>query len=205
MVDAYTGYNKVTTVEGRKRAGCMAHARRKFFEASRGLPEAEIAMNLIRAIYVVEHEARERGIVGTAEHLALRRTRSRPILAQLFRWLRQQRGRHLPKGPLGKAIGYALNNHRALTRFTTDARLPPDNNRSEAALRIVALGRKNYLFVGNEDAGINIAGLYSLVATCAAHGKNPLEYLTDVLIRISSHPQSRIDELLPDRWQPAAT
>ena len=106
---------------------------------------------------------------------------------------------HVPK-----AIGYALNNHRALTRFTTDPRLPPDNNRSEAALRIVALGRKNYLFVGNEDAGINIAGLYSLVATCAAHGKNPLEYLTDVLIRISSHPQSRIDELLPDRWQPAA-
>ena len=205
VVDAYTGYNKVTTVEGRKRAGCMAHARRKFFEASRGLPEAEIALNLIRDLYVVEHEARERGIVGTAEHLALRQTRSRPILAHLFRWLRQQRGRHLPKGPMGKAIGYALRNHRALTRFTTDPRLPPDNNRSEAALRIVALGRKNYLFVGNEDAGTNIAGLYSLVATCAAHGKNPLEYLTDVLIRISSHPQSRIDELLPDRWQPAAT
>ena len=102
VVDAYTGYNKVTKVDGRKRAGCMAHARRKFFEASRGLPEAEIALNLIRDIYVVEHEARERGIVGTAEHLALRRTRSRSILAQLFRWLRQQRGRHLPKGPMGK-------------------------------------------------------------------------------------------------------
>ncbi len=58
--------------------------------------------------------------------------------------------------------------------------------------------------VGNEDAGDNIAGLYSLIATCKAHGKNPLEYLTDVLTRIGSHPQSKIDELLPDRWQPDA-
>jgi transposase len=204
VVDAYTGYNKVTKVDGRKRAGCMAHARRKFFEALRGVPEAEIALSLIRDLYVVEHEARERDIVGTAEHLVLRQTRSRPILAELFRWLRQQRGRHLPKGPMGKAIGYALRNHRALTRFTCDPRLPPDNNRSEAALRIIALGRKNFLFVGNEDAGVNIAGLYSLVATCVANGKNPLEYLTDVLTRISSHPQSRIDELMPDRWQPVA-
>ena len=204
VVDAYTGYNKVTQVDGRTRAGCLAHVRRKFFEASRGVPEAEIALDLIRAIYVVEHEARERGIAGSAEHLALRQARTRPLLAQLFRWLRQQRGRHLPKGPMGKAIGYALRNHRALTRFTCDPRLPPDNNRSEAALRVIALGRKNFLFVGNEDAGVNIAGLYSLVATCVAHGKNPLEYLTDVLVRISSHPQSRIDELLPDRWQPAS-
>jgi transposase len=204
VVDAYTGYNKVTTIDGRKRAGCMAHARRKLFEAARGVPEAQIALDLIRDIYVVEHEARERDIVGTDEHLALRRTRSRPILAQLFRWLRQQRERHLPKGPMGKAISYALRNYRALTRFTCDPRLPPDNNRSESALRIIALGRKNFLFVGNEDAGVNIAGLYSLVATCVANGKNPLEYLTDVLVRISSHPQSQIDELMPDRWQPAA-
>ena len=68
-----------------------------------------------------------------------------------------------------------------------------------------ALGRKNFLFVGNEDAGDNIAGLYSLVATCEAHGKNPLEYLTDVLGRLGSHPQSRIDELLPALWKPAAS
>jgi len=77
-----------------------------------------------------------------------------------------------------------------------------DNNRSEAALRVVALGRKNFLFIGNDEAGENIAGLYSLVATCIAHGKNPVEYLTDVMVRINTHPQSRIDELLPDLWQP---
>jgi transposase len=77
------------------------------------------------------------------------------------------------------------------------------NNRSEAALRVVALGRKNFLFVGNEDAGDNIAGLYSLVATCEANDVNPIEYLQDVLLRISTHPADRIDELLPDRWSPA--
>jgi transposase len=81
--------------------------------------------------------------------------------------------------------------------------VPLDNNRSEAALRVVALGRKNFLFVGNEDAGDNIAGLYSLVATCEANGVNPIEYLRDVLLRISTHPADRIDELLPDRWNPA--
>jgi transposase len=203
LVDAYTGYNKVTVADGRTRAGCLAHVRRKFFEAREGVPEAQTALDLIRDIYVVEHDAKQQDIAGTDKHLALRRTRTRPLMAQLFRLLRTQRRQHPPKSPMGRAIRYALHNHRALTRFTRDARIPPDNNRSESALRIVALGRKNFLFVGHEDAGDNIAGLYSLVATCAAHGKNPLAYLTDVLTRIGSHPNSRIDELLPDRWQPA--
>ncbi|MGZ6674026.1 MAG: IS66 family transposase [Solirubrobacteraceae bacterium] len=204
LVDAYTGYNKVTAPDGRTRAGCLAHARRKLFEAKDAAPEAQTALDLIRDIYVVEHNAKAQDIVGTDAHLALRQTRTRPLLAQLFRLLRGQRDRHPPKSPMGKAVRYALNNHRALTRFTCNPRIPPDNNRSEAALRVVALGRKNFLFVGSEDAGDNIAGLYSLVATCEAHGKNPLAYLTDVLTRIGSHPKIRLDELLPDRWQPAA-
>ena len=202
LVDAYTGYNKVTDAQGRTRAGCLAHVRRKFFEAKEAAPEAQTALSILRDIYVVEHEAKEQRLVGTDKHLELRQTRTRPLLAKLFRLSRAERGRHPPKSPMGKAVRYALNNHRALTRFTRDPRLPPDNNRSEAALRVVALGRKNFLFVGNEDAGDNIAGLYSLVATCEAHGKNPLEYLTDVLTRISSHRHDRLDELLPDRWQP---
>ena len=204
VVDAYTGYNKVTVAEGRTRAGCLAHVRRKFFDAREASPAARTALEIIRDIYVVEHEVKAGELVGSDEHLTQRRTRTRPLLARLFRMLRKERGRHGPKTPMGKAVHYALKNHRALTRFTGDPRIPPDNNRSEAALRIVALGRKNFLFVGNEDAGDNIAGLYSLVATCEAHGKNPLEYLTDVLGRIGTHPQRRIDELLPDVWKPAA-
>jgi transposase len=102
-----------------------------------------------------------------------------------------------------RTIRYALRQWPELTVFLDDPNVPPDNNRSEAALRVVALGRKNFLFVGNEDAGDNIAGLYSLVATCEANDVNPIDYLRDVLLRISTHPADRIDELLPDRWNPA--
>jgi hypothetical protein len=91
------------------------------------------------------------------------------------------------------------NNWTELTRFLHDARIPPDNNRSEAALRIAALWRKNFLFVGNEQAGKNIAGVYALVATCESNGVNPVEYLRDVLLRISK-PGTAFDDLLPHRW-----
>lgn len=80
-------------------------------------------------------------------------------------------------------------------------RLPLDNNRSESALRKAALGRKNFLFVGHEVAGENLAGLYALVATCEANQVNPEEYLADVLLRVQTHPNSRIGELLPHEWK----
>ena len=73
---------------------------------------------------------------------------------------------------------------------------------SERLLRAIAIGRKNYLWVGNNGAGHNLAVLQSLVSSCQINGVDPQAYLCDVLIRIQSHPQSRIDELLPNRWQP---
>ncbi len=82
--------------------------------------------------------------------------------------------------------------------FLRDPRVPPDNNRSEAALRRVAMGRKVFLFAGHQEAGENLAGLYSLVASCELNGINPIEYLGDVLLRVDRHPATRIDELLPD-------
>jgi transposase len=103
---------------------------------------------------------------------------------------------------MGEAIKYAINQWDALTLFLSDPHLPVDNNASEAALRICALGRKNFLFVGNDGAGENLAGLYSLIATCEVNGVNPLEYLADVLLRVQTHPASRIDELLPHNWAP---
>lgn len=124
-------------------------------------------------------------------------------MSKLKSWLEARQGLHPPKSKLGIAIRYALRQWSELTVFLDDASVPPDNNRSEAALRVVALGRKNFLFVGHEDAGDNIAGLYSLVATCEANGVNPIEYLRDVLLRISTHPANRIDDLLPDCWKAA--
>jgi transposase len=98
------------------------------------------------------------------------------------------------------AIRYTLNLWDAMIHFVDDAKIPLDNNPAEAALRRVALGRKNFLFVGHDEAGDNRAGLYSLVATCEANGVNPLEYLADVLIRVNTHPNKQIDELPPHLW-----
>lgn len=203
VVDAYTGYNQVTDVGGRVRAGCLAHVRRKFFDAKSSAPaEAERALALILDIYRVEHEALALGIVRAPEHLALRQTRSSAALGAFATWLNDEQHKHPPKGPLGMAIQYAINQWLPLTRFLDDAAIPFDNNRSEGALRIVALGRKNFMTVGDEVLGENLAVLYSLVATCQANGRDPIAYLADVLIRIDSHPASDIDALLPHVWKP---
>lgn len=204
VVDGYTGYNTVINVDGRERAGCHAHLRRYFFEAlPTATTEARRALDFILELYRVEHLAREAGIVGTAEHLELRRTKSAALRDAFKSWINRMRRRTPPKSPLGEALRYATNQWQYLGRFLDDARIPLDNNESEAALRRVALGRKNFLFVGNDAAGENLAGLYSLVATCEANNVNPLEYFPDVLERINTHPASRIDELLPHRWRPA--
>ena len=109
-----------------------------------------------------------------------------------------------PKSPLGTAIRYTLAQWSELGVFLEDARVPLDNNASERALRRIALGRKNYLFVGDVDSGKSLAGLYSLVATCESRGINPFEYLLDVLGRVQDHPANAIDELLPGAWAAAA-
>jgi transposase len=203
LVDGYQGYNGVTLPGGRERAGCLAHTRRKFFDARSTAPAAaEEAMRLILEPYRIERHAAEAGILGTPEHLALRREQSRPAMDALHAWLVAEQPKHLPSGPMGKAISYALNQWDALTLFTTDAAIPLDNNASERALRICALGRKNFLFVGHDVAGENLATLYSLISTCEVNGVNPVQYLADVLIRVQSHPASKIDELLPHRWKP---
>jgi transposase len=206
LVDGYTGYNKVTLPGGRERAGCLAHLRRKFFDASGAAPDlARKAMDLILDVYRVERMAMDDGQYGTPEHLKRRKDHAEPSMIELKLLLDQEKDKHPPKGPMGEAIHYALAQWNALNLFLTDARLPVDNNISERALRAAALGRKNYLFVGHDAAGENLAGLYALVATCTANGVNPTAYLADVLIRVQTHPASRIDEILPHNWKPPAT
>lgn len=202
VVDAYSGYNDVVGVDGRKRVGCHAHLRRYFFEAKDAAPEPSYkALDFILGLYRVEHDARARGILGMPEHLELRRTRSAAIRTAMRAWLEAERAKHAPRSLMGIAIRYALNQWDALGIFLENPNIPLDNNESESALRRVALGRKNFLFVGNETAGENLAGLYSLVATCEANNINPVEYLTDVLGKVNDHPNSRLDELLPHLWR----
>lgn len=203
VVDAYTGYNRVTDVDGRERASCLAHCRRRFFEALETAPaEARHALDLILEVYRVEHEAKLRGVVRGPAHLALRQSRGRAAMDTFLAWVESQKDQHPPKSPLGQAVSYTLNRGATLIKFLDDARIPVDNNASERALRVVALGRKNFLFVHDPEKGENLAGLYSLVATCEAHGVDPIDYLRDVILRVDVHPAARIDDLLPQNWRP---
>jgi transposase len=206
VCDGYTGYNQVEDPRRRVRGGCMCHARRKVYEARTHAPtEADHIIKEMRKLFRVEHEARVLGIIGTAEHHQLRHERSRPVLDKLFEWLIHTQGSVLPKSPMGIAIQYMLNQRIRLELFLSDPRVPLHNNASENRLRVVALGRKNYLFFAHPRAGRNIAGLYSLVGSCIANNIEPTAYLTDVLTCVrDASTAEELDALLPDRWVPGA-
>ena len=199
-VDQHSGYNAVSAPGSRIRGGCLAHARRRIFEA-RALPETQEPLAWIRDLYLIERRAKKNDILHSPEHLALRKRESRPLFAKLLVWARKHRRLTEPRSLLGRAAGYIVRHFRDLGRFLRQAELRLDNNRAEAALRPVALGRKNYLFVGSEEAGKHIAALYTLVATCELHKVDPHEYITDVLRRVQSHPAAEVAELLPYRWK----
>ena len=131
---------------------------------------------------------------------AERLQRSHDIVDAIDTWVDAREGKFGPKTKVGKALTYAKNHRKALRRFLADPKLPLDNNIAERALRIFALGRKNFLFAGHDDAAQNIAVLQSIVSTCALHGVNPYDYIRDVLIRIQTHPAAELDAIMPWRW-----
>ncbi len=197
VTDGYSGYNDVVGEGKRTRVGCWAHSRRKFFEALSSAPEAKEVLDLIVKLYRVEHDAAENGILGTPAHEVLREERSRIIVDAIDSWVDQRRDATPPKSPLGVALTYARNQRKALREFINNPKLPLDNNASERALRIIATGRKNFLFVGHEEGGHNLAILQTLCSTCLLHGINPYEYIRDIAVRVRFHPNSKLDELLP--------
>jgi transposase len=201
QADAYSAYDRLYADGTIVEVGCWMHARRKFFEAKTSDPlRAHQAMAWIRELYDVEKEAKKKGL-DDIQRLALRQEQSRPILETIKEWLGKEVEQVLPKSPIAEAIGYALNHWKALERYLEAGFLEIDNGASERGLRPVALGRNNWLFVGSEAGGKTAAILMSLCTTCKREGIDPLAYLRDVLERISTHPASRIAELLPDQWR----
>jgi transposase len=199
QADAYSAYDRLFAGGSIVELGCWAHARRKFYEARTSDPaRAHVAMAYIKRLYEVEDRAED---LDDAARLALRAAHSRPILDQFEGWLKGPHPGVLPKSPIGEAIGYATNHWAALSRYLEAGYLPIDNNAVERGLRAVAIGRKNWLFAGSDRGGRTAAVLISLTATCKALGVEPLAYLRDVLDRVSTHPQVRIGELLPDQWK----
>lgn len=184
--------------------GCLAHARRKLVELQDTDCRVAYPIKLIARIYRIEHLADARECTFS-DRAALRQERTDPVLQQLKRWALVTHANEPPSSELAKAAAYMLNQWEALTRFVTDGRLSPDNNLTESQLRSIALGRKNYLFAGSHEAARRAAVLYTITRTCALHRLPPLAYLTDILPKLASAwPQSRIDELLPGDWKPAA-
>jgi len=163
---------------------------------------ATVMLAYIRLLYDVEREARDRKLNGQARR-ALRQKKSKPILEDIHAYLERERPRVLPKSPEGEAIAYTLSNWKALTRYLEDGDLEIDNNGAERSLRGIAVGRRNWTFYGSDNGGRTAAVLSSLIASSKRLGLNPFAYLRDVFERISSHPQSRLAELLPDQWQAA--
>ncbi|MGZ5227483.1 MAG: IS66 family transposase, partial [Burkholderiales bacterium] len=195
QADAYAGFGHLYG-ERIQEAACWAHARRGFYELHQASqsPLAAEALERISALYAIESEIRGR---PPDERARIRQARAGPLLDSLREWLRHTLTRVSKKSDLAKAISYVLTRWSAFTRYRDDGRIEIDNNAAERALRVVALGRKNYLFCGSDAGGERAAAIYSLIGTAKLNGLDPEAYLRYVIERIADHPINCVEELLP--------
>ena len=202
QADAYSGYDAFFRKGNATEVGCNSHARRKFEYALDDDPvRAAHMLVLWGRLYEIESRAKSQKY-NSAQLLQARQDEAKPILDEIKVALDEYKNQVLPKNMMSKAITYALNQWEALTRYIEDPMLDIDNNISERALRMVVIGRKNYMFAGSEAGAWRAAIIYSLVASCKLNGIDPFAYFRDVLEKVSTHPADKIDELLPSNWQP---
>jgi len=203
LADGYGGYDGVVTKSGITRAGCWAHARRKFVDAEKAHPTiAREAVALIKRLYSVEEQAGSPlGPVNSEDRLHLRQSQSTPILRELHERLLTWKDQLLPKHPMAEAVNYTLNQWNALNVFATDGAVAIDNNASERQIKRIVLNRKNSLFVGNARAGQTAAILATLTSTCRRHDIDPKHYLTQLLTNLPGTPTSQIHQWLPNEWK----
>ena len=204
QADDYAGYHATFRTGRVIHVACWAHARRGFFDIVKtqkapGL--ATEALAFIGRLYEIERRAKER---PPDERLAMRQAQTVPLLSEFKLWLEGHYRMLLPKGPLGRAVYYALSNWQALTRFTENGILAPDSNLVERTIRPIANGRKAWLFTASHRGGRAAAAAFSLIETCKLNGVEPFAYLKDVLGRINSQRLDRLHELLPFNWKPLA-
>ena len=191
------GY-KALFVAGVTEVGCWAHIRRKFFDlhAANQSPMAAEALRRIGLLYEIEQRGKA---LAVTERQVLRQTESVPVLLSLHEWLKEQVRTIAPNSGMAKALAHALKRWPSLVVYAQSGDIPIDNNPVENGIRPIALGKKNWLFVGSERAGCRAAVIQSLLATAKLNGLEPLAWLTTTLEKLPTWPNKRIDELLPLR------
>jgi transposase len=199
QADAHRCYEPLYKSGDIKEVGCWAHARRRFVDAESAEPAiAKEAVDRIREIYLIERRAKDEGLSAEARQ-ELRRGESVPRLEAFADWMTATLPKVLEKGPIGTAISYAQKHWRALTRYAEDGRLAIDNNGAERALRSIAVGRKNWTFLGSDAGGETAATLLTLVMSAKEAGVDPRLYIRDVLLRIGRC--SDVTTLTPKGWK----
>jgi len=201
QADGYAGFHHLYEGGRIVEAACWAHVRRKFYDiqVATGSVIAAEAIQRIGALYDIEREIRGKSADLRCQ---VRQARAGPLVEELHLWLNKTLAQLSRKSDTAAAIRYALARWRALTRYLDDGRIEMDNSAAERALRVVALGRKNFLFCGSDAGGERAAAIYSLLGTAKLNGLDPELYLRRVLEQIADHPINRIQELLP--WNVAA-
>ena len=204
VTDDFSGYHALAK-QGVTPALCMAHARRKLFEVHKlnGSEIARHAVVLIAKLYQIEREAR--GLDPQARR-QLRQLHAKPVAQALHVWLTEQRAKLAKADATAKAIDYALSNWPGLTRYLDDGDIPIDNNAAENAVRPLVVGRKNWLFIGSQQAGERAAVIMSLIESAKLNGHDPWAYLKDVFERLPTLKNADLHQLLPHLWTaPPAT
>ena len=201
--DGYAVYDDLA--EGIVSVGCLAHARRGFVDAAKLAPHDPLPAEVLERfgrLYAVEEQARQAGL-GAPARQQLRQQQSVPLLAELQARLVEIRQQISPGSKLAQACDYALRQWSRLEEYLKDGVLEIDNNWCEGAMRPIALGRKNWLHIGSEQAGPKVAAIVSIVETCRRLGINLRQYLNDVLPRLGDWPAKRVAELTPTAWKAA--
>jgi len=202
QADAYGGYDGIFTNSNGTihEVACSAHARRYWFKAKETDPvRAHHALGVFARLYQIERLCAN---MTEEERRAMRQEHALPIWHEFRKWIDAQ-PHWLPKSPIGQAATYTLNQWEALLRYCEDGELTIDNNVSERTVKMQAIGRKNWLFVGSPAGGRRAAVLFSLVASCKANGVEPWAYLNDLFTHLPSIPNEKpelLDAFLPDRW-----
>lgn len=208
LTDGYAAYNKAAQRLNKDefritQANCWAHTRRMFERAlDMETASAQQALAFIGELYDVEDKIRKQSLDLEAT-FAMRAKHSEPIATQFFNWVYEQRQRTdlLPSNPLSKALVYASERSDKLKVYLCNPNVQIDTNHVERALRVIPMGRKNYLFCWSELGAEQLGILQSLMVTCRLHDINPYTYLVDVMQRVSEHPASDVLGLTPREWK----